>query len=151
MIQKFKQYLGGWILFTVYTDYAALKTLMKHDNPIPRRARWIEILATYFFEIEHRPEKKMGYADYLFRINQMNTEYPWDRKDVKYILNVLYNNKGVYKLERYKDLMEGLIQVPCEKVDPGETSYQAVCQETKKEMELHIIPVYLTTDKSFNC
>jgi len=48
---------------------------MKHDNPIPRRARWMEVLATYFFEIEHRPEKKMGHADYLSRINQTNPEY----------------------------------------------------------------------------
>src|SRR6266496_4898471 len=87
-IQKFKQYLKGWIPFMVYTDYAALKTLMKHDNPIPRRARWIEVLATYFFEIEHRPEKKMGYADYLFRINQTNPEYAWDKKDAKYVLNI---------------------------------------------------------------
>jgi len=38
-IQKFKQYLGGWIPFTVYTDHAALKILMKHDNPTPRRAK----------------------------------------------------------------------------------------------------------------
>jgi len=59
----------------------------------------------------------------LSRINQTNPEYSWDRKDAKYILNVLYNNKGVYKLERYKDLMEGLIQIPCGKVDPGEISY----------------------------
>ena len=53
----------------------------------------------------------------------MQTEFPWDRKDAKYVLNVLYNEKGVYRSERYKNLMEGLIQVPCEKVDPGETSY----------------------------
>ncbi len=38
-IQKFKQYLKGWILFTVYMDHATLKTLMKHNNPTPRRAR----------------------------------------------------------------------------------------------------------------
>jgi len=76
VIQKFKQYLRGWILFTVYTNYAALKTLMKHDNPTLRRARWIEVLVTYFFEIEHRPEKKMSHADYLSRINQTNPEYP---------------------------------------------------------------------------
>ncbi len=75
-IQKFKQYLGGWIPFTVYTDHAALKTLMKHDNPTPRRARWMEVLATYFFEVEHRLGKKMGHADYLSRINQTNPEYP---------------------------------------------------------------------------
>ncbi len=150
-IQKFKQYLGGWIPFMVYIDHAALKTLMKHDNPTPRRVRWMKVLAIYFFEIEHRPEKKMGHADYLSRINQTNLEYPWDRKDVKYILNVLYNDKGVYGLERYKDLIEGLIQVPCGKVDPGETSYQAVCRETREETGLHIAPVYLTIDKSFNC
>ncbi len=53
----------------------------------------------------------------------MNTEYPWDRKDAKYVLNILYNDKGVYRLERYKNPMEGLIQVPCGKVNSGETSY----------------------------
>ncbi len=47
--------------------------------------------------------------------------------------------------------MEGLIQVPCEKVDPGETSYQAVYRETREEIGLHTTPVYLITDKSFNC
>ncbi len=124
---------------------------MKYENSTPRRVRWMEILATYFFEIEHRPGKKMGHADYLFRINQTNTEYPQDRKDAKYILNILYNDKGVYELERYKDSIEGSIQVPCGKVDSGETSYQAVCRETKEETGLHIISVYLTTDKGFNC
>ena len=47
--------------------------------------------------------------------------------------------------------MEGLIQVPCRKVDPGETLYQAVCRKTRKEMGLHITLLYLTTDKGFNC
>ncbi len=150
-IQKFKQYLEGWILFTVYTDHAALKTLMKHDNPTSRRAKWMEVLTTYFFEIEHRSGKKMGYANYLSRINQINHEYPWNRKDAKYVLNVLYNDKRVYRSERYKDLIEGLIQVPCGKVDSGETSYQVVCREIKEETGLHTAPVYLITDKSFNC
>ncbi len=124
---------------------------MKHDNPTPRRARWMEVLVTYFFEVEYRSGKKMGHADYLSRINQMNPEYPWNRKDAKYILNVLYNDKGVYGSKRYKDLIEGLIQVPYEKVDPGEISYQAVCRETREETGLHIASVYLITDKSFNC
>src|SRR6266496_6384550 len=111
----------------------------------------MEVLATYFFEVEYRSEKKMVYADYLFRINQTNTEYSWDKKDAKYILNILYNDKGVYGSERYKDPMKGLIQVPCGKVDLGETSYQAVCRETREETGLHTAPVYLTIDKSFNC
>jgi len=53
----------------VYTDYTILKILIKHDNPILKRARWIEVLVTYFFEIKHRSGKKMGYANYLFKIN----------------------------------------------------------------------------------
>ncbi len=47
--------------------------------------------------------------------------------------------------------MKGLIQVSCEKVDPRKTSYQAVCREIRKEIGLHIAPVYLIKDKSFNC
>ncbi len=82
---------------------------MKYDNPISRRVRWMEVLAMYFFEIEYRPGKKIGHADYLSRIKQTNPKYSWDRKDTKYILNVLYNDKGVYGSERYKDPMEGLI------------------------------------------
>ncbi len=65
----------------------------------------------------------MGHANYLSKINQMNIEYSWNKKNVKYILNVLYNNKRVYKSERYKDLIEGLIQVSCEKVNVREISY----------------------------
>ncbi len=111
----------------------------------------MEVLATYFFEIEHRPGKKMGHANYLSRINQTNPKYSWDRKDAKYVLNVLYNDKEVYGSERYKDLIEGLIQVSYEKVDPGKTSYQAACRETREETGPHTASVYLTTDKSFNC
>jgi len=81
----------------------------------------------------------------------MNIEYSWDRKDAKYILNILYNDKGVYGSERYKDPIEGLIQVPYEKVDLRETSYQTVCRKIRKETELHMVSVYLTIDKSFNC
>ncbi len=74
-IQKFKQYLGKWIPFTVFTDHATLKTLMKHDHPLPRRARWMEVLSLYHFDIQHKPGKKMGHADYLLRMNNMQTEF----------------------------------------------------------------------------
>ncbi len=69
----------------------------------------MEILASYHFEIQHRPGRKMVYADYLSRLHQRKTEYSWNRKDTKFVLNVLYTKKGVYRSERYKDLMEGLI------------------------------------------
>jgi len=48
---------------------------MKYDNPISRRVRWMEVLAMYFFEIEYRPGKKIGHADYLSRIKQTNPKY----------------------------------------------------------------------------
>jgi len=47
--------------------------------------------------------------------------------------------------------MEGFIQVPYEKVDIGEISYQVVYRETREKIELHIALVYLTIDKRFNC
>ncbi len=74
-IQKFKQYLGGWIPFTIYTDYATLKTLMKYDHPSQRRARWMEVLSSYHFDIQHKLGKKMGHADYLSRMNNTQTEF----------------------------------------------------------------------------
>ena len=64
-VEKFKQYIGGDIPFKLYTDHAALKTLMEHDKPSPKRARWMGELAKYQFSIEHRPGRKMEHADYL--------------------------------------------------------------------------------------
>jgi len=63
----------------------------------------------------------------------------------------LYNNRGVYESERYKDLMEGLIQVSCGKIDLGEIFYQTVCREIREKMGLHIALVYFTINKGFNC
>ncbi len=111
----------------------------------------MEVLSSYHFDIQHKPGKKMGHADYLSRMNSTQTEFPWDQKDAKYVLNVLYNEKGVYGSERYKDPMEGLIQVPCGKVDSGETSYQAVIRETVKETGLTSTSKYLCKDDRFNC
>ncbi len=36
-------------------------------------------------------------------------------------------------------------------MDPGETSYQAVCREIREETGLYTAPVYLTMNKDFNC
>ena len=123
---------------------------MKYEHSSPRRARQMKILALYHFEIQYRSEKKMAHADYLSRLHQGKTKYPWDRKDAKFVLNVLYIKEGVYDSERYKDSMEGLIQVSCEKTEKGETSYQAVCKETREEMGLYTALKYLTKDDRFN-
>ena len=67
------------------------------------------------------------------------------------MLNVFYIKEEVYGSERYKDPMEGLIQVPCGKVDKGEISYQAICKETREEMRLYTALKYLTKNDRFNC
>ena len=72
-IEKFKHFLGGYTPFKVYTDHAALRTMMKQDEPPPRRARWLEKLTNYQFEVEHRPGTKMQHADYLSRIENVET------------------------------------------------------------------------------
>jgi len=36
----------------------------------------MEVLVTYSFEIEYRLGKKIDHADYPFKINQTNAEYP---------------------------------------------------------------------------
>src|SRR6266498_906019 len=74
-MQKFKHFLGGGQPFEVYTDHAVLKTLMTHENPSPRRARWIEKMAPFNFTIHYRPEVKMGHADFASR---MDTFLPED-------------------------------------------------------------------------
>src|SRR6266545_730379 len=74
-MQKFKHFLGGGQPFEVYTDHAILKTLMTHENPSPRRARWIEKMAPFNFTIHYRPGVKMGHADFASR---MDTFLPKD-------------------------------------------------------------------------
>ena len=68
-MQKFKHFLEGGQPFEVYTDHAVLKTLMTHENPSPRRARWIEKMAPFNFTIHYRPRVKMGYADFASRMD----------------------------------------------------------------------------------
>src|SRR6266540_2593079 len=74
-MQKFKHFLEGGQPFEVYTDHAVLKTLMTHENPSPRRARWIEKMAPFNFTIHYRPGVKMGHADFASR---MDTFLPKD-------------------------------------------------------------------------
>ena len=53
--------------FTVRTDHGALRWLLNFKNPEGQIARWLELLGTYDFNIEHRPGKKHANADALSR------------------------------------------------------------------------------------
>lgn len=53
--------------FKVRTDHGALRWLLSFKNPEGQLARWLELLGTYDFNIEHRPGKKHTNADALSR------------------------------------------------------------------------------------
>ena len=63
-IEQYKHYLLGR-KFLVRTDHQALQWLFSLRNPQNRVARWIEDLSAYHFEVEYRPGKKHGKADFL--------------------------------------------------------------------------------------
>ena len=63
-MKRFRHYLLGR-RFVVRTDHSALKSLMKTKDPEGQTARWIESLASFDFEIQHRPGKRHNNADAL--------------------------------------------------------------------------------------
>ena len=77
-------------------------------------------------------------------------------KEPKYVLNILYNDKGVYLSERIQENKEmyGLWQSPGGKVEKGETSEEAVLRETAEETDIELKLqdlTYLFNDPNFNC
>lgn len=66
-LKKFRHYLLGRNVL-VRTDHAALKWVMAFKEPEGQVARWLQIMDTYDFTIEHRPGRLHGNADGLSRI-----------------------------------------------------------------------------------
>ena len=51
--------------FKVHTDHSALQWLRTFKEPVGKVTRWIELVAEYDFDIEHRPGKQHANADAL--------------------------------------------------------------------------------------
>lgn len=66
-VRYFHHYLHGQ-RFTVITDHAALKYLLKMTNPIGKLGRWLMTLNGYDLEIINRPGKQHSNVDTLSRI-----------------------------------------------------------------------------------
>ena len=66
-MKRYRHYLLGR-RFLVRTDHSALRSLMKTKDPEGQTARWLETLASFNFEIQHRPGKRHTNADALSRI-----------------------------------------------------------------------------------
>ena len=65
-MENYRYYLYGK-KFTVRTDHASLKWMLRVKEPKDQLARWIQRLSVFDFIIEHRPGKKHGNANALSR------------------------------------------------------------------------------------
>ena len=65
--KHFQHYLYGQ-RFLVRTDHGSLRWLFRFKNPEGQMARWLEVLSTFDFEVQHRPGRQHGNADGLSRL-----------------------------------------------------------------------------------
>ena len=65
-VKYFRHYLYGRE-FIVSANHGSLFWLMNFKNPEGQVARWLEVLSTYNFKVEHRPGRLHGNADSLSR------------------------------------------------------------------------------------
>ena len=66
-VKYFRHYLYNQ-KFTIRTDHSSLRWLRNFKKPEEQVARWLEILSTYVFSIEHRQGKLHANADGVSRI-----------------------------------------------------------------------------------
>ena len=72
-IKQFHTYLYGQ-QFVVRTDHSALQWLLTFRHPEGQVARWLEVLQSYSFTIQHRPGPKHSNADALSRRPCLTTD-----------------------------------------------------------------------------
>ena len=74
--------------FTVRTDHASLRWLKSFKEPEGMLARWLSVLGTYDFVLEHRPGAKHGNADGLSRTTGGKKCKPCPRDDCPQCVSV---------------------------------------------------------------
>jgi len=65
-LKKYRQHLLGRNI-VVRTDHAALTFLKNTPEPIGQQGRWLDLMAEYVIEIQHRPGRVHGNSDALSR------------------------------------------------------------------------------------
>ena len=65
-VKQYRHYLFGQ-KFLIRTDHGALKYLLNFKDPQGQMARWLQVLDTYTFDIEHRAGRKHNNADAMSR------------------------------------------------------------------------------------
>ena len=81
-VKHFRHYLLGK-KFLVRTDHGSLHWLMNFRNPDGQMVRWLEILAPFDFEIQHRTGRKHEYWN-INDIKKWQSEDPVLREVVKW-------------------------------------------------------------------
>ena len=71
--RHFRHYLLGR-KFTIVTDHSALRWMHSFKDPDGLTARWLEKLAAFDYEVQHRPGKSIGHADGLSRMPPLPVE-----------------------------------------------------------------------------
>ena len=66
-LKEFRNYVLGGVHFVLRTDHGALTSLFKVRVPIQQQARYLNFLADYNFEIQHRAGTLHGNSDGLSR------------------------------------------------------------------------------------
>ena len=62
-LKEFRHYVVDGVFFLLRTDHGALTSLFKPPEPIQQQARYLNFLADYNFEIQHRTGSQHGNSD----------------------------------------------------------------------------------------
>ena len=90
-VERFRHYLAVKP-FTLRTDHSSLRWLHNFHEPTGQLARWLERLADFNYEIQHRPGKSHGNADGLSRRPSPTVAPPPSNPDEHLPLSVAATN-----------------------------------------------------------
>ena len=65
-LKHYRHYLFGK-RFLLRTDHGSLRFLLNFKDPQGQMARWLQVIGTYTFDVEHRPGRSHGNADAMSR------------------------------------------------------------------------------------
>ena len=91
-MNHFRHYLLGQN-FLLRTDHGSLRWIFDFKDPRGQVARWLEVLAQYDFDIEHRPGVKHQNADSLSRKDFEQTNCDHARKDSETCLDCIETSR----------------------------------------------------------
>jgi hypothetical protein len=136
-LNYFYPYLYG-ATFTIYTDHAALKSILSTKMPRGRIARWILTVQSYQFTIVHRKGILNGDADALSRLPEED-------------IAAVQNNQSIEELslQGFKTLQENDQEIKFLKKEvklPYEMKNGILCYKTEGRLSVPIIPTTLRTN-----